>query len=308
MRAMAIIFMIISTCWQIFANQTESVDSTTISQNIELVDSISVAFSKLDSISVKPTDLSAPRKITPVDVDDNKPFKPSLHYYDKKGELLEEPVLFLSELDTIKSDNKPKMTYKALNSMSIGLNIWDPIMAFAGQKYGGIDLWADLSIRNRFFPIIELGVGIANNTPKEGNYTYKGKPSVYVKVGMNYNFFFNDTDDYQFFAGIRGGFSSFNYDIDNITINSSYWDETHDFSITDQHSTALYGEALLGIKVKIFKSFSMGWTVRYHHLFKCNDAENSSPFYIPGFGNRNGKLGASFSLIYTLPLSRKTQN
>ena len=305
MRALAIVLMIMSACWQMFAYQTEAIDSLAVSQSVEVVDTVAEITHPIDSVSDKAANQSAPRKITPVDVDDNKPFKPSLHYYDKKGELLDEPVLFLSELDTIKSDNKPKMTYKALNSMSIGLNVWDPIMAIAGQKYGGIDVWADLSIHNRFFPVVELGVGIANSTPKEGNYTYKGKPSVYVKVGMNYNFFFNDTDDYQLFAGIRGGFSSFNYDIDNITINSSYWDESHNFSITDQHSTALYGEALLGIKVRIYKAFSMGWTVRYHHLFKCNDAKNSTPFYIPGFGNRNGKLGASFSLIYTLPLSRK---
>lgn len=245
------------------------------------------------------------RKITPVDVDDNKPFKPSLHYYDTKGELLEQPVMFLSELDTLKKNNKVKMQYPTVNALSVGLNVWDPIMTLTGQKYGGIDLWADLSIYNRIFPVVEVGVGMANSTPKDANYTYKCHPSIYAKIGVNYNFFFNDTDDYQFFAGIRGGFSSFGYEIQDITVNSSYWGESHNFAITDQHSTALYGEALLGIKVKIWKAFSMGWSFRYHHLFKCKDASNSSPYYIPGFGNRNSKLGASFSLIYTIDFADK---
>ena len=43
----------------------------------------------------------AQKKVTPVDNDPNKPDQPTLHYYDKHGNQLEEPVLFLSQLDTI---------------------------------------------------------------------------------------------------------------------------------------------------------------------------------------------------------------
>ncbi len=39
-------------------------------------------------------------KITPVESDDEAPQKPVLHYYDKHGEKLETPVLYLAELDT----------------------------------------------------------------------------------------------------------------------------------------------------------------------------------------------------------------
>lgn len=313
MRRLTLIFMLVMVAWQLMAICQVPVDSLARLNKVEIVDSLMSNDNKRDSVvgdtivveNVNVPKISQERKITPVDVDDNKPFKPSLHYYDTKGELLDEPVMFLSELDTLKKDNKIKMQYPVLNAISIGLNVWDPIMTLTGQKYGGIDLWADFSIHNRIFPIIEVGVGMANSTPKDGNYTYKCHPSIYAKIGVNYNFFFNDTDDYQFFAGIRGGFSSFNYEINDITINSSYWGESHNFTIPDQHTTALYGEALLGIKVKIWKAFSMGWSFRYHHLFKCKDASNSSPYYIPGFGNRNSKLGASFSLIYTFNLGDK---
>lgn len=283
-----------------------------LAQNMTPIDTIPVVTSETtieeisnDSVVSASTTISLQRKITPVETDDKKPFKPALHYYDKKGEPLEEPVMFLSELDTIKEESKPKINYPLLNAVSVGINIWDPIMAMAGQKYGGIDIWADLSLYNRFFPVVEMGVGIAENTPKDGNYTYKGKPSFYAKVGMNYNFFFNDTPDYQLFAGVRGGFSSFSYEITDITVNSSYWQQSNNFCILDQTTTALYGEALLGIKVKIFDAFSMGWTFRYHAMFKCNDAQNSTPWYIPGYGSKTSKLTATFSLIYTIPLSKK---
>lgn len=244
------------------------------------------------------------REITPVDIDDKKPQQPTMHYYDKHGNPLEEPVMFLHELDTIKINTTPRTVYPLLNSVSIGVNIWDPIMVIAGQNYGGIDVWADLSLHNWFFPVVELGVGIADNTPQDGNFTYKGKPSFYAKAGVNYNFFYKKDKDYQLFLGVRGGFSSFTYDITNIDITSSYWQQTNRFELLDQNSTAFYGEALVGIKVKIWDAFSMGWTFRYHHLFSCKDAQNSSPWYIPGYGSRNSKLSATFSLIYTIPLSK----
>ena len=245
------------------------------------------------------------REITPVDVDDKKPKQPVMHYYDKHGNPLKEPVMFYSELDTILKEKKKFSDYPLLNALSLGVNVWDPIMLVAGQKYGGIDVWADLSIHNSFFPIVEFGVGVADDKPENGNYRYKGKPSFYGKIGLNYNFFRKSNSDYQLYLGVRGGFSSFKYDITDITINSPYWSQTNQLEILDQHATAIYGEAVVGIKVKIWKAFSMGWSFRYHHLFKCNDAPNSSAWYIPGFGTRNSKLGATFSLIYTIPFSNK---
>ncbi len=244
------------------------------------------------------------RDITPVDIDDKKPKQPTMHYFDRHGNPLDEPVLFLSELDTIKSEKKKIFEFPLLNAVSIGVNVWDPIMVAIGQKYGGIDLWADLSLHNTFFPIVEVGIGLANDKPENGNFRYKCQPSFYGKIGMNYNFFRKSNPDYQLYAGVRGGFSSFSYDITDITINSSYWQETNSFDILNQKTTAIYGEVVLGLKVKIWKAFSMGWSFRYHHLFKCEDTQNSSAWYIPGFGTRNSKLSATFSLVYTIPLAK----
>lgn len=247
----------------------------------------------------------AQRNVTPVETDDKKPRKPSLHYYDEHGNPLNEPVMFYAELDSIREpEKKSSHNYPLLGSLSVGLNVWDAIMIAAGQNYGSFDVWADLPLHNRFAPVLELGLGMADNRPKEGNFRYKGKPSFYAKLGMNYNFMYNSDKDYQLFAGFRAGFSSFGYDIEDVEISSSYWGESNNFSIVSQRSTALYGELLLGIKVKIWRNFSMGWSFRYHFMFDCKDADNATPWYIPGYGAKNGKIAATFSLIYTIPLTK----
>jgi len=246
---------------------------------------------------------SAQKKITPVDDDPTKPRQPVLHYYDKHGNPLDEPVLFLAELDTAKRVG-PKPVYPLLQSVSVGVNIFDGVMLLAGQKHASFDVWAELSLHNWFQPVVELGVGMADNKPEEGNFHYKGKPSFYGKVGINYNFLYKSNPDYQVHLGLRGGYSSFRYDITDITINSPYWDQSNGFSIVGQKAHALYGEVLGGIKVKIWKNISMGWDFRYKFKFNSSKGSNSDPWFIPGYGAKS-PISASFSLIYTVPLSKK---
>lgn len=243
----------------------------------------------------------AQKKITPVDKDPTKPRQPVLHYYDKHGNALEEPVLFLADLDTV-AKVKPGPVYPLLYSLSIGANFFDGVMLLAGQKHASFDMWASLSLHNWFEPVVELGVGIADNHPVDGNYHYIGKPSLYGKLGINYNFLYKSNPDYQVYFGLRGCFTSFKYDITDITINSSYWDQSNNFSINNQRAKAIYGEVLGGLKVQIWKNISMGWSLRYKFKGKVSHASNSTPWFIPGYGTSS--LGATFSLIYTLPLDK----
>lgn len=247
--------------------------------------------------------VSAQKKITPVDNDPNRPQQPVLHYYDKHGNPLEEPVLFLADTDTVKKVN-PGPVYPLLQSMSFGFNFFDAAMLLAGQKYASFDVWAELSLHNWIQPVVELGIGYADDTPEEGNYHYKSKPSIYGKIGVNYNFLYKSNPDYQLHFGLRGGFSTFRYDITDITVNSSYWDQGNTFSILNQKATSLYGEVLAGIRVKIWKNISMGWDFRYHFKMKTKQGSNSNPWFIPGYG-ANSPINASFSLIYTIPFKHK---
>lgn len=243
------------------------------------------------------------RKITPVETDDKKPQQPVLHYYDKHGNPLKDPVLFLSELDTVQAV-KSRPVYPALNGASVGFNFFDLAMKAFGQRYANVDVWADLSIHNWLFPTVEAGIGFGENNPDDGNYRYKAKPSVYVKLGANYNFLYKSNPDYQAFLGVRAGYSSFKYDIYGISVGTDYWGQTNTFDLKGQRASAFYGEVLAGIKVKIYRRLSLGWTARYHFMFHRGDGSNSTPWLIPGYG-ANNRLSATFSIIYTLPLAKQ---
>lgn len=255
--------------------------------------------------------LEAQRRVTPVDTSKELKIvtKEELKEMRKRAKAEQEFADSVTR-DSLKLDSikKSKQVVRPLlMSASFGANIWDPLNRALGRDYGGGELWAALNLKNRYIPVAEIGFGMANSTPDEGNYTYKGKPAIYAKIGMNYNFMYAKDPKYQFYLGVRAAWSAFKYDITNISISNGYWGQTNNFDILDQSSHATWGEVVAGIQVGLFKNFAMGWTVRYNFLFNIKDNKNSRPWYIPGFGTRDSKLNVGISLIYTLPLSKEQE-
>lgn len=194
--------------------------------------------------------------------------------------------------------------YPRLTDVALGVNFIDPLLMALGQDYASVDVSATLNMWNRLQPVVELGLGWAKSKPDDMNYTYRCKPSPYFKVGANYNFLFKSKPQYQAYAGLRLGFSTFGYEVIDVTHHNSYWQETATFSIDNQRSHALWGELVAGLKVTLFKQVALGWSLRYRGVFNYKKTDNSRPWYIPGYGKRSSSLGFTVTAYYTLPLSR----
>ena len=197
--------------------------------------------------------------------------------------------------------------YPLVTDLSIGVNLVEPIFMVFGQSYASADVNATLNMWNRLQPTLELGLGWAKSTPDGMNFTYHAKPSPYFKLGANYNFLFKNSPDYQAVIGIRLGYSTFSYDITDVFYHGGYWQEDISYQLKGEHSHALWGEAGVGIKVKLFDRLSMGWMIRYHGIFNYGKNEHSKPWFIPGYGPRSSSLGLSLGLYYTLPFRSKSK-
>lgn len=235
--------------------------------------------------------------ITPVDVDTKKPEQPRLHYYDIHGDKLDQPVYFLTETDTVEKES-PKSPWPLYNGVSVGFNFFDAAMLIAGQSYASFDVNASVSLHNWFFPTLECGLGFSNNHEDGTSMVYRTHPSPYIKLGIDYNFLYKSTPDYKVGLGIRFGWARPSYEIRGASVSSPYWDQTSEFDITHQSVSAWFGEALAGIRVKIWREISLGWSVRYRFKMKIPDASSSTPWFIPGYGG-SSPLSATFSIIYT---------
>lgn len=243
--------------------------------------------------------------ITPVDIDTKKPEQPRLHYYDKHGDRLEEPVYFITETDTVKKAG-PSSPWPLFNGVTVGVNFFDAIMLIAKQSYASFDCSAAVSLHNWFFPTVEAGLGFCDNHREDSSLRYKTRLSPYFKLGLDYNFLYKSSPDYFAGLGVRCGFARPTYEITGGSTSSGYWDQSSSFNIPSQSVSAWYGEALAAVRVKIWKGLSMGWSVRYRFKLKIPDASNSDPWFIPGYGG-SSPVTATFSIFYTFGAKSKLE-
>lgn len=226
------------------------------------------------------------------------------HYVNKNGFTVYVDSITGDEwIDSTAQMHIPKMEFPLWHAMSVGLNVWDPLMRAFGQHYGLAEAWVELSLHNRYRPRFEVGLGMASNKPKDGNFTYRTPVSVYFRIGADYNFLFNSNPDYSFSAGLRYGFSPFSYTTENVTIDSPYWGEQAKFNIPRQRTTAGWVEIVAGLRVKLWGPISAGWAFHFKAALKHGNMKYGNPWYIPGYGSRNSNIGASFSIVYTIPLN-----
>lgn len=275
------------------AESFERAEITGDSESEEIPDSLNNTKAPL-----LPSKLPTP-KTTPVDIDRAAPPQPTMHYYDKHGEPLETPVRFLAVLDTV-THIKPGPSYPKFNGVSIGANFFDAIMMIAGQQRASFDVEAECSIYNWIFPVLEAGIGFSNAWPDDGRCHFKVKATPYVKLGLNYNFLYKSNPDYRFFIGLRAGWSTFKYDIYGIQPGSDYYISSDGpTQMTGLSSTAFYGQALAGLKVKIWRDLFMGWTVRYNFNIHQSYSNPTYPaWFTPGKGTAT-PICATFSIGWT---------
>ncbi len=197
--------------------------------------------------------------------------------------------------------------YPLWNGLQVSVNVFDGIANIFGQSYGNYELAIELDLHNRFFPVWEIGVGRADNTPEELNFTYRTRGALYNRIGMNYNFKYISESKCFFYMGLRYGFSVFSYDIDNITVDNPYWQDSETLSMKNQQSWAHWGELLGGVRVKVYKNFYMGWTARYHLLLGSKSNEYSELWFIPGYGTRSSAVSFTYTLGYRFSLGKEKQ-
>ena len=184
-----------------------------------------------------------------------------------------------------------------------GIDIFGLGSKALGSDYMSTEISAEVNLKNRYFPIIEIGYGQIDTTQEENDIHYKTS-APYFRIGANYNVFYKKPYlPGQFLVGLRYGFSSFSYDVSAPPLTDPVWGApTLPFNYEGVKSNANWLEIVIGIKANIYKSLYLGLSLRYRSLMSVKATENSEPYYIPGYGKNKGtNIGISYSIIYNLP-------
>ncbi len=234
---------------------------------------------------------------------DTLDYSKMVRYKDDKGNVvLVDTITGREVIDSTNIPKVPPMIYPLIYETTVGVNLWDPLMRLFGQEYGTIGFSAELNMHNRYIGVFEAGLGQAETTPADNNYTYHSAMAPYFKIGLNYNFFYNSNPAYQLFAGVRYGFSPFSWTLRDVRSVGDYWGEPSQMDFPTVNTTAGYLEFLIGLRVRIWKNISVGWTARFHSVIHRSATEYGKAWYVPGYGTSGSPLSASLSVFYTIPL------
>jgi len=202
---------------------------------------------------------------------------------------------------------KPKMDRYGL---ILGTDVFKIARSFYDKDYKGIAFVADYRITKKYYIYGEVGSEKVTVDDPLLNTTTKG---AYLKAGFDYNAYTNWLDmENMITVGVRGGFSTFNEQLNDYSIYNAhpYYDQVPSIESGKSYDglTASWLEVATGVNVKVVNNVYVGFSLHLKVLITNSQPNNFEALYIPGFNRTyDGNFGAGFNytVSYFIPIYKK---
>lgn len=169
---------------------------------------------------------------------------------------------------------------------------------FAKDKHYSSEASLTANLSNRFFPVVEVGMGHTNTVSQLYEIGYRTR-APYYRIGMDYNVQYENGKPNYIYLGARMGYTSFSYTVDAPALQDPIWGGEAPVQFTDMPCRAIWAEAVGGVRAEIFKNIYMGWSLRYKIPIHKGPIAHGGPWYIPGYGVGKGStVGATYTVSY----------
>lgn len=174
------------------------------------------------------------------------------------------------------------------------------------SDYGALEAALRLNLKNTYLPIFELGYAQCEKQDINTGISFNVK-APYARIGVDYNLLKDKFQDNRLYAGVRYGFSTYQYDIAGPAMVDPVWGGSEAFDLRGINCTSHWGEVVFGVEAKIFKNLHMGWLVRYKKEFASSKSDYAKPSCIPGYGYTTTEScwGGTYSVIFDLNWGKK---
>ena len=96
---------------------------------------------------------------------------------------------------------------------------------FVKDKYYSTELSATVNLKNRFFPVVEVGFGYTDMVSQLYDIGYRTQ-APYYRIGMDYNMQYKNGKPNYIYLGGRVGYTSFKYNIDAPALKDPVWGDS----------------------------------------------------------------------------------
>lgn len=181
------------------------------------------------------------------------------------------------------------------NGFAVSVDLVGPVQMLIGD-YGQYEAALRINLKDRYFPVVEMGIGKADHTNDATDISYKTS-APYFKVGVDFNLLKNKHDIYRLFAGGRYAFTSFKYDLSHPGTTDPVWGDTAPYEANGVKCSYQWFEAVIGVDAKMWGPVHLGWSLRYRSRVSHNDGPLGNSWYVPGYGKTGGSnIGGTFNV------------
>lgn len=159
----------------------------------------------------------------------------------------------------------------------------------SGSETYSFEAAVQFYLKNKFYPIAEIGYGGADKTVLSG---IRSKSSgLFYRLGLDFNLMKQKPGSKQsnnlFLVGARLGFSGYGYDLYNLQFAENYWGAQINKNMTGLTDARLWLELAASLRVEISKNIFIGWNIKRKNLIIKDVAGDFKSWYIPGYGISN---------------------
>lgn len=184
--------------------------------------------------------------------------------------------------------------------VAVGADLVGLGMKVAGTEWALMEVMARVNLKDKFFPVFELGLGEADHEGNDLDNRFKVR-APYFRGGIDYNINKKHNGN-RMFMGVRYGFSAFNYDLISPTpFEDPVWHTSQPFNYEGMRGTAHWAEIVFGLETRLWKIIRLGWDIRGKFRIAQRTGEVGPPWLIPGFGkNDTTGWGGTFKVLVEL--------
>lgn len=193
-----------------------------------------------------------------------------------------------------REDSIPLLRGVALSADLAGL------AQLAFSDYGQYEAALRVNLKDKYFPVVELGYGTADTDDPTTSLKYKTS-APYARVGLDFNIARNRHDDYRIYAGFRYALTYYKFDASSYGMHDPVWGDKADFSANGVKANCHWVEGVFGVDAKIAGPLRLGWSVRYRRRVSSDNGTLGNTWYVPGYGKQGGsRMSGTFNVIFEL--------
>lgn len=169
------------------------------------------------------------------------------------------------------------------------------------SDYGQYEAGLKVNLRDKYFPVVELGIGEADHKEDVVTGIAVKTRAPYGRIGCDFNVMKNKHDDYRIYVGARYAYTAFDFDLSHPGVNDPVYGGTAHYGLDGEKCNAHWLEGVFTVDAKIAGPVRLGWSVRYRRIISRNVGSGGDVWYIPGFGRSdNTNIGGTFNITFEI--------